>query len=67
MVRLLLVLTLIQLGGCSTERAKLVTYEALESQRHRQCMEQLDSRACDEQKQSYQEYQKEREQHLQSE
>ncbi|MCG7899916.1 MAG: hypothetical protein JAY85_15845 [Candidatus Thiodiazotropha weberae] len=67
MVRLLLALTLIQLGGCSTERAKLVTYEALESQRHRQCMEQLDSRACDEQKQSYQEYQKEREQHLQSE
>ncbi|MBV2090545.1 MAG: hypothetical protein KUF72_06625 [Candidatus Thiodiazotropha sp. (ex Ctena orbiculata)] len=67
MVRLPLALILIQLGGCSTERAKLVTYEALESHRHRQCMEQLDSRACDEQKQSYQEYQKEREQHLQTE
>ncbi|MEW8222225.1 MAG: hypothetical protein AB2729_07800 [Candidatus Thiodiazotropha taylori] len=67
MVRLLLALILVPLGGCSSERAKLVTYEALENHRHRQCMEQLDSRTCDEQKQSYQEYQKEREQHLQTE
>jgi hypothetical protein len=55
------------LAGCSSDYAKLATYETLQNHRHWQCLEQLDDRRCDEQRQSYQAYQKARERHLQAE
>ncbi|MES9940398.1 MAG: hypothetical protein ABW104_01305 [Candidatus Thiodiazotropha sp. 6PLUC2] len=67
LARFVLGLTFIQLAGCSSDSVKLTTYEALEFQRHQQCLKQLDSRACDEQAKSYEEYKAMRDKHTKAE
>jgi hypothetical protein len=65
--RILWLMSTALLAGCSTDNITQTAYSALEHQRHKNCLKQLDPQSCDEQKISYEEYRLERERHRQTE